>query len=160
MGYVGGILCGADKLAIPGGLAARVIPAVAEVLGVEAIASQSTLEPVSSACSPGRVVRSWADCMRGRRTVCPRCVRATRWIWIRGRFCMRMVSRKGWRWSLDPSWVSSPLSPSPPRRTGRGQKELIANYWLRPEEHGVCERGRRVPAPERAILALHIYASA
>ena len=41
LGYVGGILCGADKLSRVAWLQSD--PAVAEVLGVEAIASQSTL---------------------------------------------------------------------------------------------------------------------
>jgi hypothetical protein len=41
LGYVGGILCGADKLFLVAWLQSDA--AVAEVLGVEAIASQSTL---------------------------------------------------------------------------------------------------------------------
>jgi hypothetical protein len=41
LGYVGGILCGADKLSRVAWLQSD--PAVAEVLGVEAVASQSTL---------------------------------------------------------------------------------------------------------------------
>ena len=41
LGYVGGILCGADKLSRVAWLQSD--PAVAEVLGVEAITSQSTL---------------------------------------------------------------------------------------------------------------------
>jgi hypothetical protein len=41
LGYVGGILCGADKLSRVAWLQSD--PAIAEVLGVEAIASQSTL---------------------------------------------------------------------------------------------------------------------
>src|SRR5512146_973730 len=40
LGYVGGILCGADKLSRVAWLQSD--PAIAEVLGVEAIASQST----------------------------------------------------------------------------------------------------------------------
>jgi hypothetical protein len=41
LGYLGGILCGADKLSLVAWLQSD--PAIAEVLGVEAIASQSTL---------------------------------------------------------------------------------------------------------------------
>ena len=41
LGYVGGILCGADKLSRVAWLQSD--PAISEVLGVEAIASQSTL---------------------------------------------------------------------------------------------------------------------
>lgn len=41
LGYVGGILCGADKLSRVAGLQSD--PAVAEVLGLEAVPSQSTL---------------------------------------------------------------------------------------------------------------------
>src|SRR5512144_3287407 len=41
LGYVGGILCGADKLSRVAWLQSD--PAVAEVLGLEAVASQSTL---------------------------------------------------------------------------------------------------------------------
>src|ERR1700730_4710844 len=41
LGYVGGILCGADKLSRVAWLQSD--PAISEVLGVEAVASQSTL---------------------------------------------------------------------------------------------------------------------
>lgn len=41
LGYVGGILCGTDKLSRVAWLKSD--PAVAEVLGVEAVASQSSL---------------------------------------------------------------------------------------------------------------------
>src|SRR5881392_3355318 len=41
LGYVGGILCGADKLSRVAWLQSD--PAIAQVLGIEAVASQSTL---------------------------------------------------------------------------------------------------------------------
>jgi len=52
LGFIGGILCGADKLARVAHLAHD--PAVAEVLGIEAIPSQSTLFPVLRPLRPRR----------------------------------------------------------------------------------------------------------
>ena len=51
-GYVGGILCGADKLSRVAWLQSD--PAIAQVLGVEAVASQSTLVRFFNALSQGR----------------------------------------------------------------------------------------------------------
>ncbi len=48
LGFIGGILCGADKLARVAHLAQD--PAVAEVLGIEAVPSQSTLSRFFAAC--------------------------------------------------------------------------------------------------------------
>jgi hypothetical protein len=48
LGFIGGILCGADKLARVAHLAHD--PAVAEVLGIEAVPSQSTLSRFFAAC--------------------------------------------------------------------------------------------------------------
>lgn len=48
LGFVGGILCGADKLARVAHLAHD--PALAEVLGIEAVPSQSTLSRFFAAC--------------------------------------------------------------------------------------------------------------
>jgi hypothetical protein len=48
LGFIGGILCGADKLARIAHLAHD--PAVAEVFGVEAIPSQSTLSRFFARC--------------------------------------------------------------------------------------------------------------
>lgn len=51
LGFIGGILCGADKLARVAHLAQD--PAVAEVLGIEAVPSQSTLSRFFAACGRG-----------------------------------------------------------------------------------------------------------
>jgi hypothetical protein len=51
LGFIGGILCGADKLARVAHLAHD--PAVAEVLGIEAIPSQSTLSRFFARCGRG-----------------------------------------------------------------------------------------------------------
>lgn len=51
LGVIGGILCGADKLARVAHLAHD--PAVAEVLGIEAVPSQSTLSRFFAACGRG-----------------------------------------------------------------------------------------------------------
>ncbi len=48
LGFIGGILCGADKLARVAHLAHD--PAVAEVLGIEAVPSQSTLSRFFARC--------------------------------------------------------------------------------------------------------------
>lgn len=51
LGFIGGILCGADKLARVAHLAHD--PAVAEVLGIEAVPSQSTLSRFFAQCGRG-----------------------------------------------------------------------------------------------------------
>lgn len=51
LGFIGGILCGADKLARVAHLAHD--PAVAEVLGIEAVPSQSTLSRFFAHCGRG-----------------------------------------------------------------------------------------------------------
>lgn len=51
LGFIGGILCGADKLARVAHLAHD--PAVAEVLGIEAVPSQSTLSRFFARCGRG-----------------------------------------------------------------------------------------------------------
>ena len=51
LGFIGGILCGADKLARVAHLAHD--PAVAEVLGIEAVPSQSTLSRFFARCQRG-----------------------------------------------------------------------------------------------------------
>ena len=63
LGVIGGILCGADKLARVAHLAAD--PAVAEVLGIEAVPSQSTLSRFfarcgRSACEALSGLHAWA----------------------------------------------------------------------------------------------------
>lgn len=52
LGYVGGILCGADKLARVAWLQRD--PALAQVLGIEAVASQSTLSRFFAAFGQSR----------------------------------------------------------------------------------------------------------
>ena len=58
LGFIGGILCGADKLARVAHLAHD--PAVAEVLGIEAVPSQSTLSRFFARCG-----RSAAESLSG-----------------------------------------------------------------------------------------------
>jgi hypothetical protein len=58
LGFIGGILCGADKLSRVAHLAHD--PAVAEVLGIEAIPSQSTLSRFFARCG-----RSAAEALSG-----------------------------------------------------------------------------------------------
>jgi hypothetical protein len=58
LGFIGGILCGADKLARVAHLAHD--PAVAEVLGIEAVPSQSTLSRFFARCG-----RSAAEALAG-----------------------------------------------------------------------------------------------
>ena len=74
LGFIGGILSGADKLARVAHLAHD--PAVAEVLGIEAVPSQSTLS------------RFFAQCGRraGEATRSPACQRRCGWRW-----CARTV---------------------------------------------------------------------
>jgi len=142
LGYVGGILCGADKLSRVAWLQSDA--AVAEVLGVEAIASQSTLKPVLRGVHPeelsglGRLAFP-----RGLQSASLR--EGYTLDWTRGRSYTRTAIRQGWRW-VTPGWGSA-LSPAANRRTGGGEADcqLLAAF----REHGVCETGRRSSCARR-----------
>jgi len=73
LGFIGGILCGADKLARVGHLAHD--PAVAEVLGIEAVPSQSTLSRFFAGAAAGPA-RRFRACTAGRCRIWPRGPRA------------------------------------------------------------------------------------
>jgi len=127
LGFIGGILCGADKLARVAHLAHD--PAVAEVLGIEAIPSQSTLSRFFAQCG-----RSAGEALSG----------LHRWAMedlparpegytldldsfsraARGRSSGRRASR------LYPQGVEAvPPDPSWPRWRKSPQ---VAHFWLRP----------------------------
>jgi len=126
LGYVGGILCGADKLSRVAWLQSD--PAVAEVLGVEAVASQSTLS---------RFFQVFTQ---------PTCQRLSG---LHREAVYRLPSeRAGYTLDLD-SWAllhedghqegvvvgytRQGLKPCHrPLIAGLAEAKLIANYWLRP----------------------------
>jgi len=94
LGYVGGILAGADKLSRVAWLRSDL--AIVEVLGIEAVPSQSTLSRFLSGLPPAPTNDS-KGYTGGRRRDCPREHRGTRWTWIPGRCCMKTGIKKGWR---------------------------------------------------------------
>lgn len=126
LGYVGGILCGADKLSRVAWLQSD--PAVAEVLGIEAVASQSTLSRFFGAFSQKS------------------CQALSR---LHGQAVYRLASlRTGYTLDLD-SWALlhedghqqgvavgyTRQGLKPCHRSliaGLAEAKLIANYWLRP----------------------------
>jgi hypothetical protein len=127
LGFIGGILCGADKLARVAHLAHD--PAVAEVLGIEAIPSQSTLSRFFAQCdrSAGEALSGLHRWVLGR-TAEPD-ARVTRWIWIRFRSCTRTVIKKACG-SATPARGLKPCHR--PIVAALAEVPQVAHFWLRP----------------------------
>jgi hypothetical protein len=134
MGYAGGILCGADKLSRVAWLQSD--PAIAEVLGIEAVASQSTLSRFFEVFDQGS---------------------CNELAWLHRQAVWALPSLKeGYTLDLD-SWAllhedghqegvatgytRQGLKPCHrPLIAGLAQAKLIANYWLR-SGNSACVNG-------------------
>jgi len=95
LGYMGGILCGADKLSRVAWLQSDA--EISDVLGVEAIASQSTFSRFfdvfgQKTCNVLNGLHQQAFYRLPSKPVIP-------WTWIPGLCCTRMAINKGWRWA-------------------------------------------------------------
>lgn len=107
LGFLGGILAGADKLTRVAWLQSD--PAVAEVLGIEAVPSQSTLSRFFGvfsqrscqglAGSHARAVFALPTRHGGETLDCRHTIGGFSANWIRGRCCMRTAIRRAWRWA-------------------------------------------------------------
>lgn len=125
LGYVGGILCGADKLSRVAWLQGD--PAVAEVLGIEAVASQSTLSrffgvfsqrtcQTLSALHP-RVVSSLPSQREG---------------YTLDLDSWALLHEDGHQEGVAVGYTRRGLKPCHrPLLAGLAESKLIANYWLR-----------------------------
>jgi hypothetical protein len=125
LGYIGGILCGADKLSRVAWLQSD--PAVAEVLGVEAIASQSTLSRffgvfTQKSCQVLGGLHSWA---------------AGRLPTLREGYTLdldswALLQEDGHQEGVAVGYTRQGLKPCHrPLIAGLAEAKLIANYWLR-----------------------------
>jgi hypothetical protein len=126
LGYVGGILCGADKLSRVAWLQSD--PAVAEVLGVEAVASQSTLSRFFSVFTQkscqglGGLHREavyWLPSERAGYTL-----DLDSWA---------LLHEDGHQEGVAVGYTRHGLKPCHrPLIAGLAEAKVIANYWLRP----------------------------
>jgi hypothetical protein len=139
LGFIGGILCGADKLARVAHLAHD--PAVAEVLGIEAIPSQSTLSRFFAQCGRSAGEQRCRVCTAGPgRTAEP-----DRGLHARSGFIFalargRSSGRRAGR--LHPQGAEA-LSSADYRRA-RGGAE-VAQLLAAAGQHGLRQRGGHVP---------------
>jgi hypothetical protein len=126
LGYVGGILCGADKLSRVAWLQSD--PAVAEVLGIEAVASQSTLSRFFGVFSQrtcqrlGRLHARAVHSLPSRREGCT--LDLDSWA---------LLHEDGHQEGVAVGYTRQGLKPC--HRSliaGLAESKLIANYWLRP----------------------------
>jgi len=125
LGYLGGILCGADKLSRVAWLQSD--PAIAEVLGVEAVASQSTLSRffgvfTQKSCQVlsrlhGRAVHSLPTCREG---------------YTLDLDSWALLHEDGHQQGVAVGYTRHGLKPCHrPLIAGLAEGKLIANYWLR-----------------------------
>ena len=126
LGYVGGILCGADKLSRVAWLQSD--PAVAQVLGVEAVASQSTLSRFfgvfnQRACQT--LGRLHAQAVYG--------LPSLREGYTLDLDSWALLHEDGHQQGVAVGYTRRGLKPCHrPLIAGLAEAKLIANYWLRP----------------------------
>lgn len=126
LGFIGGILCGADKLARVAHLAHD--PAVAEVLGIEAVPSQSTLSRFFAACG-----RSACEALGGLhgwalRELPPRAEGYTLDL-----DSFALVHEDGRQEGVRVGYTRKGLKPCHrPILAAVAEVPLVANFWLRP----------------------------
>lgn len=126
LGYVGGILAGADKLSRVAWLQSD--PAVAQVLGIEAVPSQSTLSRFFDVFT-----QRTCQVLSG---LHPRAVCSLSW--LRDGYTLDLDSwallhEDGHQEGVAPGYTKQGLKPCHrPLIAGLAEAKLIVNYWLRP----------------------------
>jgi len=126
LGFIGGILCGADKLARVAHLAHD--PAVAEVLGIEAVPSQSTLSRFFARCG-----RSAGEALSGlhRWAVQELPVRAEGYTLDLDSFSL--IHEDGHQEGVRVGYTRKGLKPCHrPLVAAIAEIPLVAHFWLRP----------------------------
>jgi len=126
LGFIGGILCGADKLARVAHLAHD--PAVAQVLGIEAVPSQSTLSRFFARCG-----RSACEALGGLHSWALRDlpVRAEGYTLDLDSFAL--VHEDGRQEGVRVGYTRKGLKPCHrPILAAVAEVPLVANFWLRP----------------------------
>jgi hypothetical protein len=137
LGYMGGILCGADKLSRVAWLQSD--PAVAEVLGVEAIASQSTLSRFFGVFGP----KTCQALSRLHQEAVYR-LPSERAGYTLDLDSWALLHEDGHQEGVAVGYTRQGLKPCHrPLIAGLAEAKLIANYWLRPGNtaclHGAAE---------------------
>lgn len=126
LGYIGGILCGADKLSRVAWLQSD--PAVAQVLGVEAVASQSTLSRFFSVFSQ-RTCQALSGLHREAVYRLP----SERAGYTLDLDSWALLHEDGHQEGVATGYTRRGLKPCHrPLIAGLAEAKVIANYWLRP----------------------------
>ena len=154
LGYLGGILCGADKLSRVAWLQSD--PAIAQVLGIEAVASQSTLSRffevfTQHSCQVLGQLHPWAS----------QSLPSLREGYTLDLDSWALLHEDGHQQGVVTGYTRRGLKPCHrPLIGGLAEAKLIANYWLRPG-NTACVNGprnsrlrpARVPAPDPGAAA-------
>jgi len=126
LGYVGGILCGADKLSRVAWLQSD--PAVAEVLGVEAVASQSTLSRFFSVFT-----QPTCQVLSGLHREAVYRLPSERAGYTLDLDSWALLHEDGHQEGVAVGYTRHGLKPCHrPLIAGLAEAKVIANYWLRP----------------------------
>jgi hypothetical protein len=134
LGYVGGILCGADKLSRVAWLQSD--PAIAEVLGIEAVASQSTLSRFFEAFSQ-RSCNGLAGLHRQAVGALPSLKEG----YTLDLDSWALLHEDGHQEGVATGYTRHGLKPCHrPLLAGLAEAKLIANYWLR-SGNSACVNG-------------------
>jgi Transposase DDE domain group 1 len=154
LGFMGGILCGADKLARVAHLAHD--PAVAEVLGIEAVPSQSTLSRFFAECGRGA-----CEAISGLHAWSLRSLPARSEGYTLDLDSFSLVHEDGHQQGVRVGYTRKGLKPCHrPIVAALAEVPLIAHFWLRPG-NTACVSGAqeflgdtlaRLPAPVRIGL--------
>lgn len=126
LGFIGGILCGADKLARVAHLAHD--PAVAEVLGIEAVPSQSTFSRFFAACG-----RAACEELGGLHAWALRDLPARAEGYTLDLDSFALVHEDGHQEGVRVGYTRKGLKPCHrPIVAALAEVPLVANFWLRP----------------------------
>lgn len=126
LGFIGGILCGADKLARVAHLAHD--PAVAEVLGIEAVPSQSTLSRFFARCG-----RSACEAISGLHAWSLRSLPGRREGYTLDLDSFSLIHEDGHQQGVRVGYTRKGLKPCHrPIVAAVAEVPLIAHFWLRP----------------------------
>ena len=126
LGFIGGILCGADKLARVAHLAHD--PAVAQVLGIEAVPSQSTLSRFFAACGRGA-----CEELGGLHAWALRALPARAEGYTLDLDSFALVHEDGQQEGVRVGYTRKGLKPCHrPIVAALAEVPLVANFWLRP----------------------------
>ena len=134
LGYVGGILCGADKLSRVAWLQSD--PAIAQVLGIEAVASQSTLSRFFDAFS-----QSSCNVLAGLHRQAVGALPSLKEGYTLDLDSWALLHEDGHQEGVTTGYTRQGLKPCHrPLIAGLAEAKLIANYWLR-SGNSACVNG-------------------